>query len=67
MAIEQVAQGSEHRAAGVQEAFGHYSQTDLHFGQCCVEPGVGLHDPCPFQFKMFCFIQETCSKNLLTC
>lgn len=29
MGIEQVAQGSGHRAAGVQEAFGRHSQTEV--------------------------------------
>jgi len=40
-------QGSWHRAAGVQEAFGQCSQTQvLNFGWSCMDPRVGLDDPC---------------------
>lgn len=40
-------QSSRPQAAGTQGAFGQQSQTfGLMFGWCCVEPGVGLHDPC---------------------
>mgnify|MGYP001859384664 FL=1 len=40
-------QQSRPQAAGVPEAFGQCSQTQgLNFGWSCVEPGVGLDDPC---------------------
>jgi len=34
-------------SAGVEEVFGHRSQTEgLDLEWCCVEPRVGLSDPC---------------------
>ena len=36
-----------HQAAGVQEVFGQRSQVwGFNFERSCVEPGVGLDDPC---------------------
>ena len=48
-ALGQAPQGSGHSSepAAVQETFGQCSQTNgLIFGWSCVEPGVGLSDPC---------------------
>ena len=48
-ALEKAPQGNSHgtELARVQETSGQHSQTyDLIFGWSCVEPGVGLSDPC---------------------
>ena len=56
-ALEQAPHGSGHvtEPAGVQEAFGQWSQTHgLIFGWSCEEPGVGLDESCgPFQLRIF--------------
>ena len=46
--MEQPAQGSGHGlSAGAQGVFGQRCQTlGLDLGWCCVDPGVGLSDPC---------------------
>ena len=48
-ALGQAPQGSSHSTepAGAQEVFGQHSQTHgLFFWGSCMEPGVGLDDPC---------------------